>query len=125
MKNYYLYIILWFGAILIATVISFFWNEPEKPASTFLFGSENTTIENDLPSSTIINDLLLSFDELNISGTTFSNYIYKRKTDDIKKASTDEQKNTSKVYDEILRSKLEKMKNKKRGDEFSIKPVPK
>lgn len=123
LKSYYLYIILWVGGCLIASVITVLWNDGAKSADTILFGDKAIVVNVSEGSSNIVNDLLLSAKDLNISGSTLISPAYKSNVRDDQLMNAANIKNTEQVYNAILNRKLENVtRNTTSG--FTIKPVP-
>jgi len=124
MKSYYLYIILWAGGCLIASVITVLWNDGAKSADTILFGDKAIVVNVSEGSSNIVNELLLSAKELNISGSTLVSPGYKSNPQDEQLLTSANRKNTEQVYNTILTRKLEKVTRQNTSSGFTIKPVP-
>ena len=123
MKSYYLYIILWTGGCAIASVITLLWNDKARSADTILFGDKAIVVDVSQSSSNIVNDLLLSAKEFNISGSTLISPAYKSNRNDDQGMNTDK-KNTEQVYNAILKRKLENVTGHPTTSGFTIKPVP-
>ena len=124
MKSYILYIILWAGGCLIAFFIALLWKDSSRPFDTVLFKDETIALKVSDISGNIVNELLLSANELNISGsgTLISPGFKKSIMDDQSSASG--KKYTEKVYKAILLRKLAKAKRKSSSGDFDVKPVP-
>jgi len=119
MKDYYLYIILWVGGCFIAALITVLWKDKDKQSDTFLFGEKTISLNTSgTASSNIVNELLLSAKDLDISGSTLVSPGYKREAEKIEKY------NMQQVYDNILKNKLDNVSKKKTTSEFTIKPLP-
>lgn len=124
MKSYYLYIILWVGGCLIASVITVLWNDKAHSADAVLFGDKSIVINVSESSSNIVNELLLSAKELNISGATLISPAHKSHFENDQALNEANKKNTEQVYDAILKRKLENVTRHTSASGFSIKPVP-
>jgi len=124
MKSYYLYIILWAGGCLIASVITVLWNDGAKSADTILFGDKAIVVNLSEGSSNIVNELLLSAKDLNISGSTLISPAYKDNIPDDQAMNAANKKNTEQVYNAILKRKLENVTRHTTTSGFTIKPVP-
>jgi hypothetical protein len=124
MKSFYLYIILWVGGCLIASVITVLWNDGAKSDDTILFGDKDIVVNVSDGSSNIVNELLISAKELNISGSTLVSPGYKSNPQDEQLLTSANKKNTEQVYNAILKRKLEIVTRQNTSHGFAIKPVP-
>ena len=125
MKSYILYIILWAGGCLIAFFIALLWKDSSRPFDTVLFKDETIALKVTDISGNIVNELLLSANELNISGSsTLISPGFKKAIMDDQSSNTSEKKYTEKVYKAILLRKLAKAKRKSSSGDFDVKPVP-
>lgn len=119
MKGYYLYIILWVGGCFIAALITMLWRDKDKQVDTLLFGEKIISLNTSVTaSSNIVNELLLSAKDLDISGSTLISPGYKRETEKEKKY------NLQQIYDNILKKKLDNVSKKTTSSDFTIKPLP-
>jgi hypothetical protein len=124
MKSYYLYIILWAGGCLIALFITLLWNKSTMSPDTILFGDKTIILKESEVSGNIVNELLLSANELNISGSTLISPGYKNYLKNDQFLNSSGKKSPEKIYNDILLRKLEKVTRKSSTSDFTIKPVP-
>jgi hypothetical protein len=125
MKSYWLYIILWAGGCLIAFFITLLWKESSKSFDTILFRDRTIALNGSDISGNIVNELLLSANELNISGSsTLISPAFKKSIMEDQSSANSGKKNTEKVYNAILLRKLAKVTRKSSSSEFAVKPVP-
>jgi hypothetical protein len=127
LQNKYLYVILWGAGILISGVIISMWNTDTKNnESTNLFGEYASELSTDKASANIVNDLLLSARDLNISGeTSLIDLTNKNVSSAEMQASKEMKSDPARVYKEILNKKLQKLGVKPVRHDFYIKAVPK
>jgi hypothetical protein len=127
LQNKYLYIILWGAGIVIAGVIISMWNtDTQNNDGTNLFGEYASELSADKVSGNIVNDLLLSARDLNISGETSLIDLTNKNTSSAETLVSREMKtDPASVYKEILNKKLQKLGAKPVRHDFYIKAVPK
>lgn len=126
-KKSFLYIVLWLSGCIIAGIIIIMWNAPVKSKDAIsLFGiNAPELVGSTSESGNIVNELLLSASELNISGennliglnnknNAFAGLLLSREI----------KSNPENAYRKILKQKLEKI-NTRSGGDFYIKAVPK
>jgi hypothetical protein len=124
MKGYYLYIIIWAGGCIIASAITLLWNDAEKPAEVILFNENNIQLDVSKASGNIVSQLLMSAGELSISGTSLISPGNKRSNNADHLSDLQDQEDKERVYNTILKLRLEKANGNKETSGFSIKPVP-
>jgi hypothetical protein len=125
MRSYLLYIILWAGGCLIALFITLLWKNSSSQNDTVLFRDTTVALKMSDISGDIVNELLLSVNELNIAGSsTLISPGFIKSIMDEQSSNASGKKHTEKVYDAILLRKLAKVKRKSPSGEFAVKPVP-
>jgi hypothetical protein len=127
LKKSFLYIVLWLSGCIIAGIIIVMWNAPVKSRDAIsLFGiNAPELVGNNNESGNIVNELLLSASELNISGeTNLIGLNNKGNSYTGLLLSREMKSNPENVYHRILKQKLEKINTRSDGD-FYIKAVPK
>jgi predicted nucleotidyltransferase len=114
------------GALIAGTII-IIWNSASgKKDDISLFGKNASELMNNNASGNIVNELLLSAREINISGNSslmvFSN---KNNYADGLQFTREMKENPEKLYQQILNQKLQRIAVKQSKEDFYIKPVPK
>jgi len=126
MKNAYLYIVLWFTGCLVAAAIILMWDTTGDKDRLMVFDKTETGLENVDATNNIVNELLLSANELNIYGKSSLieyNNRYEPETAELIREQI--KTNPEKAYSEILKNKLKNLKRKSGDADFSVKPIPK
>ena len=91
-----------------------------------VFDKTETGLENVDATNNIVNELLLSANELNIYGKSSLieyNNRYEPETAELIREQI--KTNPEKAYSEILKNKLKNLKRKSGDADFSVKPIPK
>ena len=126
MKNASLYIVLWFTGCLVAAAIILMWDTTGDKDRLMVFDKTETGLENVDATNNIVNELLLSANELNIYGKSSLieyNNRYEPETAELIREQI--KTNPEKAYSEILKNKLKNLKRKSGDADFSVKPIPK
>lgn len=115
-----LYLLLWIGASVFAIVMVSFTDSKNTELKIF----KSQPVEKNTTASEMINELLLSADQLNIAEkNSFISLYLKPAEVEIQNAITEN--NNEKVYDQIFQRKIKNIKKQKNKEDFSIKPTPK
>jgi len=126
-KNSFIYFILWAAGCLVAGYVLFLWNRSEKFERITIFNNLAELKNNRGSSNNIVDELLLSANEMNIYGKSalieFNNKDNKLNEDYFMQQI---KTNPDKAYQSILKNKLQKLRNPKSSvSDFNVKPVPK
>ena len=125
MRNAILYIILWLAGCMVAAIIIIMWGYNEKKGNIPVFGNQGNEFIKENSSNNIVNELMLSANELNIYGK--SSLIEFNNLDE---NSANElliqqlKSNPENLYKTILKNKLEKLKPRELPTDFFVRPVP-
>lgn len=102
------------------------WNRAEKDENMAVFDSIPSSELRENPSTDIVNELLLSANELNIYGKSSLMEVNRHEEGPSASLLLQLRTNPENAYRTILRNKIEKLNIAKNGDkDFSVKPVPK
>jgi hypothetical protein len=123
MKNVFLYLILWAGGAIVAGLVIIMWNTPGTEDEIRLFGENTAVLHGSNASGNIVNELLLSAQDLNISGT--NNLITFNYKDNGPSLNEQIRNDPEKLYRNIFNRKLEKLGNRSPESDFYIRQVPK
>ena len=124
-KNAWLYIVLWSAGCLVSAVIVVMWNSAGDAEEVLVFDRSVMGSENINATNNIVNELLLSANELSIYGKSSLidyNNRYESESDELIEQI---KINPEKAYSAILKKKLIKISQKPVSSDFEIKPIPK
>ncbi|MFN8244269.1 MAG: hypothetical protein U0X40_09490 [Ferruginibacter sp.] len=125
-KNFFLYGILWLAGGIVGTLMIVMWNRADQNDHVAVFDSIPADELRDNPSTDIVNELLLSANELNIYGKSSLIEVNRHEEGPAVSLLQQLRTNPENAYRTILRNKIEKLNTVKAGDrDFSVKPVPK
>lgn len=118
-QGYSLYLFLWGGALLILVVMIIIGRQQKNISNNI---TSNLITDFTPSSDNIINDLLLSEEDLRFSKkTSFINLVLKNSEQEGEMSQENKEQN---IYGLILQQKIRKIRQQKPAD-FSIQPIPK
>ncbi|MBK8609948.1 MAG: hypothetical protein IPL84_08370 [Chitinophagaceae bacterium] len=107
-------------------IIIFSWNREEKFENIYIFNNLDVAEGKNKATDKLVNDLLLSANELSIYGKSS---LIEYNKDDVQQAKSlmeEIKTNPDKAYQTILKNKLKHLKKgRASGSDFNVKPVPK
>lgn len=126
-KNSAQYIILWVTGCIVASSIFFLWNNADKPQKVIIFNNLNEVVKRDNISQDIVNELLLSANELNIYGhSSLIEYNFNEENPANSLLFEQIKANPKNAYQTILKNKIKNIQQKQAASsDFKILPVPK
>lgn len=122
MKRILLYAILWVSGFIVSGSIIIIWGSNTMGEPLVLF-DKNVPVTSDGNSANLVNELLLSANELSIYGRSGMIDLKYRRTKD--SVSAEIRPDPVRIYNAILSRKLNKLNERKGSTDFFIKPVPK
>lgn len=112
--------------LVVAGAIILLWNRADRFEKLTVFNNLDQTVSTDNASDNIVNQLLLSANELNIYGkSSLIEYSVNSTTPSDEILLEQIKINPDNAYKKILKNKLDKLKQQPSTSDFNVKSVPK